>query len=382
MRPLGFLALLALLVTPFVLTSGASALDIETDFQPPPGEVGTAYEWEFEAEEGCVPYFFEHINGALPPGIEVTREGELKGTPTLAGTFRFWVELTDNGGPDNPFCPQEGTPSQGEFTMIVLPDLAVITKSLTAAIPGRPYSAQLEYSNPEPGWRVVWDVTAGSLPAGLTLSESGLISGTPSGVDRKTFTARVREPFRRFGEQELTLTVGAALQASARFGTGEVGLRYAAKVAATGGVPPYAFTLASGTLPAGLALGKETGVVAGTPREAGAVAVTFSVTDAVGQRTNVPATFRVATQLAISTSRLPVARIGGAYGAQLKATGGLAPRSWRISSGSLPRGVRLDRRTGTLLGTPRAAGTFRFAVEARDRLSARSTKRLTLRVLG
>jgi hypothetical protein len=272
--------------------------------------------------------------------------------------------------------------SQGYFTMVVLPDLAVTTKSLPNGIPGRPYSAQLQFSNPEAGWTVTWSIVGGSLPAGLSLSPNGLISGTPTGVDRKTVTVRVAEPFRRWGEQELTLTVGTSLQASASFGPGEIGLRYAAKVSAGGGIPPYAYTLASGTLPTGLALDSKTGAVTGMPREAGVVAATFSVTDAAGQLASVPVTFRIATRITVVTSRLPVARIGGAYGARLRASGGLAPRAWRVSRGKLPRGIRLDRRTGTLLGTPRAVGVYRFTVEATDRLGARSAKRLTLRVLG
>ena len=76
--------------------------------------------------------------------------------------------------------------------MTVMPDLAVTTTSLPRATPGQPYSAQLEFSNPEQGWPVIWDLTKGALPAGLSLSESGMISGTPTGPDAKTFTARAR----------------------------------------------------------------------------------------------------------------------------------------------------------------------------------------------
>lgn len=381
MHPVRLLTLVGLLALPLVFfTPAAAALDIDVDKQPPPGEVGTPYEFEFEGEEGCLPYTFKHLAGTLPPGLRVTPQGELEGTPTEAGTFYFWVELTDNGGPDNPFCLEAGTPSQGDFTMIVLPDLAVTTTSLPLGIPGQPYSAQLTFSNPEVGWPVVWDITAGSLPGGLTLSPGGLISGTPTGADRKTFTVRAREPFRRSGEQELTLTVAAALEAASSFKTGEVGVDYAAKVSATGGIPPYAYALASGTLPAGLTLDEKTGEVKGTPQEAGTASATFSVTDSAGQRASVPASFRIAQRLAIATARLPVTRVGAIYRARLRASGGLAPKRWRVAAGKLPRGVRLDRATGKLSGRTRRAGVYRFTVEARDRLGAQSKKRLTIRV--
>jgi large repetitive protein len=356
----------------------ASALDLEVDVKPPPGEVGTPYEFQFFGEEGCLPYRFSFLNGTLPPGLHITVDGKLTGTPTLAGSFSFWVALDDNGGPTNPFCLNPSVQSQGEFTMIVMPDLAVKTTSLPAATPGRPYSAQLEFTNPEAGWPVVWDITQGALPAGLTLSESGLISGTTAGADRKTFVVRAREPFRRFGEQQLTLTVAAALQGSSSLGAGEVGLRYSGSVSASGGVPPVAYSVAIGDLPAGLKLNESTGAIGGVPQDAGTFGLTFAVTDSVGQRTTIPSSVRVASRLAITTTRIPATRVGVAYRARLASTGGVTPKAWRISGGGLPRGVRLDASTGVLSGTARRAGAFRFTIEARDRLGARSVKTFRL----
>ena len=372
------LAVLAFAVTAFP----ASALDLEVDVKPPPGEVGTPYEFEFEAEEGCPPYRFSYLNGTVPPGLRITTDGKLTGTPTEAGSFSFWVTLDDNGGPHNPFCLIPSTQSQGEFTMIVMPDLAVKTTSLPSATPGRPYSVQLEFTNPESGWPVVWDITRGSLPTGLTLSESGVISGTPSGPDTKTFVVRAREPFRRFGERELTLRVAAALRASSSLRAGEVGLRYAGAVSASGGVPPFSYSVAIGDLPAGLALNAATGAVRGVPQGSGIFGLTFAVTDSAGQRVTVPASLRIAARLAITTGRVPATSVDAAYRARLASSGGLAPKRWRIARGALPRGIRLDATTGVISGIARAAGDFRFTVEARDRLGARSTKALRLTVTG
>lgn len=374
---------IAVLTLPLWLAPGAAALDIcEEECPPPAAEHNTPYEFQFVGEEGCVPYRFSYLNGTVPPGLTITQDGRLVGTPTQAGEFEFWVGLDDNSGPHNPFCLIPSTQSQARFEMLVMPDLAVTTTSLPVGTPGRAYSAQLQFSNPEQGWPVVWDIVSGALPAGITLSSGGLLSGTPTGPDRKTFTVRAREPFRRFGERELTLTVAVALQARTSFPTGEIGRPYAARVSASGGLPPYAYQLASGTLPTGLTFDEKTGVVRGRPAEAGIVAVTFSVTDASGQRADSPVRFRVAARLAITTSRLPTAREGAAYAARLRATGGVAPRRWALRSGSLPPGIRLDPRAGALAGTPRAEGVFVFTVEARDRLGVRSVKRLTLRVLA
>ena len=120
----------------------------------------------------------------------------------------------------------------------------------------------------------------------------------------------------------------------------------------------------------------------GFPQAAGTFDLTFAVTDAAGQRSTVPANLRIASRLAITTSRLPVGSVGAAYSAKLAATGGLAPRQWRLTRGALPRGVRLDGVTGVLSGTARESGVFRFTIEARDRLGARSTKAFRLTVTG
>ena len=370
------LAVLAVLAVP------ASALDIETDFQPPSGEVGTEYEFEFVADEGCPPYRFSYLNGTVPPGLQITTAGKLTGTPTQAGTFNFWVALNDNGGPQNPACIYAGVRSEGEFTMIVLPDLAVKTTSLPNATPGRPYSVQLEFTNPEAGWPVVWDITQGSMPTGVRLTESGLIAGTPIGPDTKTFVVRAREPFRRYGERELTLRVGAALQGSSALNPGEVGLRYGGSIIASGGVSPLTYSIASGALPSGLTLNLSTGAVRGVPRAEGTFSPTFAVTDSGGQRITVPANLQIAAQLTITTARVPAARVGAPYRAPLASSGGVTPKRWRVAGGVVPRGIKLDAATGVLSGTPRDAGVFRFTVEARDRLGARATRSVRLTVSG
>lgn len=365
-----------------VTGSTASALDLETDVKPLPGEVGTPYEFEFYAEEGCVPYRFSFLNGTVPPGLRITTDGKLTGTPTEAGTFSFWVALDDNSGPQNPFCQYPSLQSQGLFTMVVMPDLAVTTATLPLGAPGRPYSVQLEFSNPEVGWPVIWDVTQGVLPAGLTLSASGVISGTPAGADTKAFVVRAREPFRRFGERELTLRVAAAVQGSSSLGPGEIGLRYSGSVSGTGGIAPLTYSVAIGSLPTGLTINATTGAIRGVPQEAGTFGLTFAITDSAGQRATVPTSVRIASQLAITTARLPGASVGAAYRARLTSRGGLAPKQWRLARGALPRGIRLDARTGALSGAARAAGVFRFTIEARDRLGARSTKTFRLTVTG
>ena len=380
---IALLAGLLVIALPIFFTSSAAALDLceEPHCQPPSPEQNTFFSWEFEAEEGCLPYFFKHTNGNLPPGLEVTADGELEGTPTQSGHFDFWVALDDNGGPHNPACLIKGTQSQAHFFMFVMPDLAVTTESLPVAAPGQPYRVQLQFSNPEAGWPVIWDITQGSLPAGLSLSEDGVLSGTPTGTGANTFVVRAREPFRRFGEKPLTLTVATTLQARAATGA----RRGRAPLPGLGsglGRGAAAHVVGDrGTLPAGLSLNTTTGAITGVPRAAGVSAVTFGIRDAGGQTASARANIRIAARLAITSSRLPSATAGEAYRATIASAGGLAPKRW-TAVGTLPRGLRLGRSTGVLSGVAREPGVYRIRVQVTDRLGGRSTKTLRLSVTG
>ena len=68
------------------------------------------------------------------------------------------------------------------------------------------YSKQLEATG---GGTLVWSITSGSLPAGLSLSQNGLISGTPTESGAKTFTVKASNEKGKV-TKELTLTVDAA----------------------------------------------------------------------------------------------------------------------------------------------------------------------------
>ena len=91
-------------------------------------------------------------------------------------------------------------------------------------------------------------------------------------------------------------------------------------------------------------------------------------------------TVEVAPKLAIATTQLGRAIVGRAYAAKVTVRGGVGSLTWRVVRGALPRGIRIDRRSGALLGTARHAGTFRFTVAARDTLGAASARTFILAV--
>ncbi|MGH9740035.1 MAG: putative Ig domain-containing protein [Candidatus Acidiferrales bacterium] len=88
----------------------------------------------------------------------------------------------------------------------------------------------------------------------------------------------------------------------------------------------------------------------------------------------------VASPLSVSTTSLPGGTVGQAYTATLAASGGSAPYTWSVSSGSLPPGLSLASGSGAIAGTPSSAGTFAFTATASDTKDATATKSLNILV--
>lgn len=144
---------------------------------------------------------------------------------------------------------------------------------------------------------------------------------------------------------------------------------YTAPVTATGGVPPLTWTIASGSLPAGLSLAPsttDTVNITGKATSAGNSTFTVTVTDATGaSNTSGPLNIVVSTLAFTTTSPLPPAQVGVAYNQQFAATGGTGTLTFSLANGSsLPPGLIFSG--GDLSGSPTTAGTFTFGVTVTD----------------
>jgi type II secretory pathway pseudopilin PulG len=155
---------------------------------------------------------------------------------------------------------------------------------------GSVVSLQLEVEDDTGVPPFTWQLSSGTLPAGLTLSASGLFTGSPTTVNVATpLTVRVIDAFGRAGLDSFTWTVVAAPTVTTPAAQSTpVGTAVNLAVASTCPNTPCRFTLANA--PAGLAINANTGVITGTPTTAGiSASVTVTITDADNIATTTPA---------------------------------------------------------------------------------------------
>jgi hypothetical protein len=86
-----------------IVASGSSPLQFTPPAQLPAATVGTLYQYAFTASGGVQPYDYTFAQGSLPPGVQLSAEGSLAGTPTAAGLYSFVVQVCDRSTPQ-PQC--------------------------------------------------------------------------------------------------------------------------------------------------------------------------------------------------------------------------------------------------------------------------------------
>jgi sugar lactone lactonase YvrE len=211
-------------------------------------------------------------------------------------------------------------------------------------------------------------------PSWLTIDPaSGLLSGKiPAGtVARYSFIISADNGTAPAATQQFTLNVIAPKLIPTAPGTlhGNVTNPFSFALQATGGIPPYSWSLTSGMLPAGLKLAAN-GIISGTPTATATKTVTVTLRDhaiPAAETATESLTIAIAPRtLTITTASLARGMVGSAYSAPLQASMGAGALHWSVSSGALPAGLMLNAATGKVTGTPTAAGTSSFTVKVTD----------------
>src|SRR5262249_9093891 len=134
-------------------------------------------------------------------GLGITASGSVAGIPTVAGSFTFTLQ----GVATNP-----AQSAQQTFTIVISTTVTITTASLPHGIQNVAYSQQLQATGTAP---LVWGVTSGNLPLGLTLTTAGLLQGTPTTPGAQTFTVTVTDAHGSTGTSTFTLTVDPPIPA-------------------------------------------------------------------------------------------------------------------------------------------------------------------------
>ena len=352
------------LVWTFTVRATGSLLHIQP-FYLAPLVTGQPYQQSFTITGGTPPYSFRALdaqggNPVLPAGLTLSPDGVLSGTPQTAGSFGFYLEVTDAngvvGGTGLELDIKDPTLTMGPA---VLPDGNV----------GAPYQAQLTASDGMPPYHFA--LTHGSLPPGLQLDDSGAITGTPTQNNYYTFTVSGTDSNGLSGTLDYHIKV---LASPLHIGPDTLpdavsGQPYSVQFTASGGTPPYLFQMPSGYLSAGLAFSQQNGTLTGTPTAPGPadLSVTIQVNDATGLSSQRQFTFKLlpAQALSISPATLSQATVGKPFQLSFTVTGGTAPYTFDVFGGQLPPGFQLSP-GGTLSGTPTQSGASTFGVRVTD----------------
>lgn len=251
------------------------ALQITTS-NLPRATAGTAYATTLTAS-GASSVTWTVSSGSLPAGVSLGSNGTLNGTPTGAGTYTFTVQVAAGG---------RSTSKQLQL---------VVAEKLTASAPpaqtwevGRPLQVAVDAKGGTPGYS--WKLS-GTLPARTGFvgnkgnGSTSFLQGVPAEAGTFSVVLTVTDSAGVSTQVTVALTVAPKLQIHTfRVGTARVGKRYRLALASAGGVTPAQWSIAAGSLPAGLKLDTQAGVVSGKARRAGRFRFTVVLTDSLGAK--------------------------------------------------------------------------------------------------
>jgi hypothetical protein len=256
---------------------------------PTEAQIGQLYSATLQAEGGMPPYEWALLAGRLPPGVTLSGNGTISGTPTTDGAFSFSVQVTD----------KNGLTGLGAFTITVGEQeaLTVTLSGPPAGALGVSYSAVLGASGGTAPYS--FSLLAGRLPPGLNLA-GGAIAGTPTEVGTFTFSVQATDSRGATGTGNFTIAITSVSPLTVTLQgpvATTVGATYNSVVVAAGGTPEYTFQVQAGNLPPGVTL-SAAGTLSGTPTTGGVFVFTVEATDSKGVKGRGTFTITVSTAAA------------------------------------------------------------------------------------
>jgi hypothetical protein len=326
------------------------------------------------------------VGSPVPPGEEMELLFQAF-APSRSGSYNFQWQLFQQGvgffgQMSANLSITVGDPNQP-------PPLSIGGPSSLSAVKGTSFTNTLTATGGTPPYS--WQVATGTLPPGISLnSTTGTLAGTPATPGSFVATIQVTDSKSQTAQKALTFTVTepaappvppveivtSALPSATR------GASFSQQLNATGGKPPYTWTVTAGALPGGLGLAAAAGIISGTPAATGSFSFTVTATDSESRTASKPLSINVAPP-PLSVAAIPALEtlMGLSFNYQLSASGGTTPYTWPAAPGTLPPGLNLNATSGLISGVPTAGGLFTFPVTVRDAASVSATATVQIKVI-
>lgn len=334
------------------------------------GTTGVAYSGTL-ATGGTTPYTCSVTKGSLPAGFTLAPTTcVLSGNTSSAATYTFTVGATDSGQPAQ-------TASQSYSLAIsspppppppvappppVTPSISVTTTTIPAGTAGKPYTA---FTLTASGGSGTLSWACANLPPGLSISTAGVITGTPqtAGVYTDVYITVTESGGSASGGALFTITINPNVTISGTAALPEIALGSAVSAtafSAKGGQSPYTW---SGTnLPPGLSIDTASGLLKGTPTQAGNYSFSIQAVDS-NQVASSAFTVTLSVLGITTTSPLPSASPATAYSETFNAAGGTG--GYTFSASGVPAGLTFAN-FGVLSGFAKTPGTYSLTVQVTD----------------
>jgi streptogramin lyase len=368
----------------------APAIQLSCSF-PPTGAAGQPYSGSCSTASGNPPYTYTTSpTNALSvlglTGLAITPSGSTSSygfsvsgnlSASAHGTVTFTITATDSTTP----VPNTSAPQSISIAITPL-GLSVSCNQSAQAVVGRPFQQECFASAGTPPYTF----SATGLPSGFSIHGStGIISGVATSPADTSVNVVVTDSAGQtvtetinFSVVKPQLSLPCVFPPSATVGTA-----YTAACKASGGVGPYSYSIATGTLPGGLKLDPTNGTLSGTPTGLGSafsVQVTDSESPADTARFN-ESLFVQPVVLTILSTSLPIPNPGLPYAAVPLVYGGTPPYTFAVSRGALPAGLQISPTSGVISSTASgssssalATGPYSYTVQVRDSVGATATQ--------
>jgi hypothetical protein len=290
-------------------TAGSSASastpagQLRISLPPAQATVGVPYNAVPSVSGGATPYLFGITDGNLPPGLALnSATGSITGTPTVVGTYNFLMNVstiqatgldsTPPGRESSSGPPAKQYGSSSAHIVVAASGaggLSISPSSVTVVSQGQQqFTAQMSGTA---NTAVTWSTDVGTVSSSGAFVAPTVTSNTPA-----TITATSTSNPSVHAAATVTVTpLGALTITNGALPNGNINTPYAATLSATGGVSPYQWSLASGTLPSGIQLQPSSGVITGMTAFAGSYPITAKVTDLSGHSASLPLTLTLSS---------------------------------------------------------------------------------------